>query len=343
MSATDQKVRGEYFPLGFKESFYEPYLTAEIAQLILNKATNLNHSISKWKKLGTFRFEGKKLNGESISGETSFAKIEQILKGNREYLSNGTVIPELPITWMDSSIAIQLNFYAPENGSEKSLTIELNTKGSHNYPILPRIDREGMAFSSTLDTLEKILYNVKIDLVKNSNLMLVGSNNYWLEKLITYLNTSVSLIENMLIMLYYKAKHDHSTFGWQFDEQKLGQTYSRRLTDKISWVYTITGKHLPDLTEELKALNELKAVRNHLNHFDPPVFACTIEDVADWLNRSYYIARLALKVRQTVNSSVSGNLIKLLLSKPVLYSPNDPGKVRYKQTATGYKSCFVGE
>ncbi|EPG72441.1 hypothetical protein LEP1GSC058_0203 [Leptospira fainei serovar Hurstbridge str. BUT 6] len=339
-SSTDMLVKGIYSPLAFEEGFYRKDLIKLVTKKILNRISGLDDSISKWNKRGRFNYSGKNLQGQEISGKTSFSEVENILKKNRQYLHSEGGPPELLPTWMDSSLAVKLNFYFPENGSEKSLTIELNTKGSHNYPILPNIDREGIALSSTLSTLEQMLYSSRTDLVLHAAHMFSNENDYWLEKLITFLNTAVSLIENMLIMLYYKGKHDGQLFGWKFDEEVVGGTIYVRLVDKIKWIYQITGKHLPDITSEMNALTELKAVRNHLNHFDPPTFACTIEDVANWINKGFLISNLALKIRETTMSSISPNLIKLLLAPPVKYVPHDPGKVRYKQVDSGYRSCF---
>jgi hypothetical protein len=152
---------------------------------------------------------------------------------------------------------------------------------------------------------------------------------------------SVALVDITLHQLYTKAKYDPQP-GWKFDESVLGKSFGRRLKDKIPWVGKITGRPLDDVRSELESLNEIRRLRNHLLHFDPPCMAYSIEDAAGWLNQISVIARLAWKIRLRTKSPVTEHLIQLMLLPRIVFVPRDLTLVRIPQgNTTGYASVHA--
>ncbi|MDR3046366.1 MAG: hypothetical protein LBU51_01975 [Bacteroidales bacterium] len=94
----------------------------------------------------------------------------------------------------------------------------------------------------------------------------------------------------------------------------------------MNWIIKITGRRLSNAAHEIEIFNKIKAVRNHLTHFDPPVFAYTIEDVADWLSSINEIGMLLLKIRETLNVNISEQILEMILLPRVKFVPADPGK-----------------
>jgi hypothetical protein len=127
------------------------------------------------------------------------------------------------------------------------------------------------------------------------------------------------LIDITLHQLYFIARY-RPLPGWTFDEAKLGPRRGVRIADKFAWVFKITGRHL-DGGREIPDFHVLRRVRNHLQHFDPPVFCCTLEEVAAWLNAALSIARLNWRIRQAMSASLCRGIIRLLLSPPVVFVP----------------------
>ena len=335
-----EKAHGnEYQPLQFNNDFYIKEVPSIISQEILNLLSNNNYSKNKWRSLKTFSIQWK-TNDNAINTNISFYKLTELLKSNRKYNNSIFNLPPLPLSWLDKTVEIGIPFYAPCNEEESSLTFSLDSSLGNVYPVKPKIDREGFASGSLQISLEKMLLSYRNELVNTSKEMFTPHDSYWLGKLMNFLNVSVSVVDITLTQLYYKAKYDSKLFNWKFDELKLGSTISRRITDKIKWIHSITGNHIEDISNELQTFTIIKKVRNHLNHFDPPVFAYTIEDVSTWLNSSYHIAMLLLKIRKSINSHISKILIEILLQPTVRFVPKDPGKPRYPQKNTGYKSCY---
>jgi hypothetical protein len=89
----------------------------------------------------------------------------------------------------------------------------------------------------------------------------------------------------------------------------------------------------------LRALETVKMLRNHLQHFDPPSFAYTWEEVSEWLNDVLLMVRLGQKIRAVVQPLPSVAMIELLLQRRAIFRPIDPGITRIPRSgALGYKS-----
>jgi len=215
--------------------------------------------------------------------------------------------------------------------------MEFPTALSASFPISPKLDREGRAFSSLQLMLLQSWLELRRRLVEQSHLMFEGYE--WLRDLFSYFSTIVAAVDNTLHQLYYRAKYESAVHGWQFDEQALGPPHGQRMEDKLRWVGQITGKPLEKCPVELRQFIRLKNVRNHLAHFDPPALAFTIEDVSEWLNATFHAASLLAHVRENLGEPICLPLVSLLIAKPVEWYPFDPGKRRVPQRAdVGYAS-----
>lgn len=253
-------------------------------------------------------------------------------------------LPAVRADWLDTSIEIKQPFHAPANErNDDSLTFMLASPLGDKFPIHPKIDREGRAFSSLQNMLLQSWLDLRTRLVEQSHQFFEGYD--WLRDLFMYLNTVVSSVDNTLHQIYYRAKYHDSNVGWTFDEQRLGPATARRLKDKLSWVGQITGQPLDNCKSEVAALVQLKDVRKHIAHFDPPALAFTIEDVAQWLNASFGVAKLLWAIRMRVAQPLSLPLIALLLAREVDWYPRDAGMHRVPQRPdTGYaSSCWQSQ
>jgi hypothetical protein len=166
----------------------------------------------------------------------------------------------------------------------------------------------------------------------------------WLNNLRMLLNESVSLVDITLHQLYFMAKYRGAERGWRYDETELGGRCGMRLSDKISWIGKITGRPLDDARDEWAGFVQLKAVRNHFSHFDPPCVAYTVEDICTWLNLISTVAALLWKIRAKLHAQLSRQLIEVLLLPRVEFVPLDPSAPRVPQPRDcGYGSVVWPE
>jgi hypothetical protein len=116
-------------------------------------------------------------------------------------------------------------------------------------------------------------------------------------------------------------------------------------------VALITGARL-EATKGRTALEMIRVVRNHLQHADPPIFACTWEDMTGLLNCVPRAAQLAREIRTCAGALPSSQLIELLLQRPVVFRARDPatldpGSPSYnwpcEQMGTRRRSAASGE
>ena len=122
----------------------------------------------------------------------------------------------------------------------------------------------------------------------------------------------------------------------------MGPATGRRVSDKIKWVRALSGNDL-NAPNEMRSFNELKAVRNHLAHFDPPCLAVTVDDVAGWLSKMPDLAWLLIKIRTCLGVPISGPIIQMALSPLVSVVPRDANQVRHTQRRdVGYLSSTWG-
>lgn len=346
MAATTQAIKGEYFPLRFSCSRPRIGRVKEIVTCYLNNATNEENTSSSWEKKGRFvvnwqeetKRDGQKCLEPRTSVPFSFSELCSHVRNIGKIDAKALTLP-VPSSWLDAQIIMAKNFHAPSNSGPDHLVVSLTPGISSLTPFASTLDREGVAYSNMQRFLTSAILDYRKILVESSNRML-ATDSWYLMQLSAYLNSCVALIEVTLNSIYYKAKYEHDKLGWNFDEAKLGSVRQGRLSNKFEWIGKITRKPLHDATPERLAFARLKSVRNHLHHFDPPIFAFTIEEISSWLNLADSVATLLWKIRRKIGVPLSFEHIGLLLAPLVEFVPHDPGKKRHEQPSNvGYKGC----
>ncbi|MCE9555330.1 MAG: hypothetical protein K8T91_18425 [Planctomycetes bacterium] len=181
-------------------------------------------------------------------------------------------LPDLLCDWLDVSIPMAIN--SPPG----AMIIQGETTLGEKFPLRPKLDREGFLSDSMQMSLLSSISELRRSLVEDSHDF---SSTRWIGKLRLLFFESVSLIENTLHQLYFRAKYAPRP-GWRFDQAGLGPRHGQRIMNKLQWVGLITGRSIVD-QKPVNAFRRVKDLRNHLAHLDPPVFCATMEDVAGWL------------------------------------------------------------
>jgi hypothetical protein len=269
-----------------------------------------------------------KVNGrvEHVSQPLSVEIFDEHIQSRRtfDFQKFGLDFPRC--VWLDFSLPVAMNFQA--------ITIQVQSPLGETYPYHPILDREGSLYTDVQGILFKRIKALRHGLVETSANL---GTDAWVEGLRSLVSECVSLIDGTLHQIYYRAEFGQEP-GWTFDRDALGSRIGRNLDQKMGWVFKITGQHIDVSAVDRQAFNEIKALRNHLQHFDPPSFCYTLEDAAGWLNLVPSVARLNLAIRKCVGAGLSVPLIEMLLEQPVQFFPMDPAKVRPLQDKTGYAS-----
>ena len=302
-----------------------------MAQNLLNTYLKSNHSINQLKKLKDIQISYLKdnnPNNEKTSNLISYDKIRQNIKTNKAFHASDFNLFELSCNWLDGEVAISLpQLFVDQKG--KTVKMHLNMPYGENFPIKPLLDREGIMYNSFQGAIAQKIIKIHHDLIDRSNEIF---DSDWMFDLITLISTTISLLDITLNQLYIKAEHDPFP-GWKFDRKVLRERQGRKLVDKLKWVNQITGKSLDNIKDERISLIKLKSVRNHTQHFDPPCFGYTIEDVASWLNLISDIGVLVLKVRNKIGSEGNEKLYEIISLPVVKYN----GYVLFNRTRPNNK------
>ncbi len=321
-----------------------PSLATELATQLANYYAKQSLSRNQWRKLPSQTCSWK-LHDKSSSGDGSIAITPKTsnpfhLEGIRTHLIEKRsfdhavfVLPTPDCEWLDPYVDLaNHSHFTDENGD--SVRLRIMTPLGPEFPLAPTLDREGIAHMSLQKLLLESILSHRAWLVANS---FSFDAIEWFARLRSIVSEAVSLLENTLHQFYYKAKYAPLA-TWSFDADTLVKRNSGRLKDKLQWVRQVTGNPL-NCPQGLAALDRVKTVRNHLQHFDPPVFALTLEDATGWLNDICTLAELAWMLRRNMGALPSGPLIRLLLSPRVKFapSPRTTSARRPKQTRTsGY-------
>jgi hypothetical protein len=233
----------------------------------------------------------------------------------------------------------KINWHAFDNSAPEGLAVvDGSTKQQYGerYPIVPKLIREGHSFT----TLQpQLLYHINLsrnELILRSELALTDK---WVFDLRTLINDTISIVEITLNQLYIKAEYDPLP-SWTFDLNKLGSRYGRRFEDKLGWIYKITGNQL-EAESFLPSCDNLRKLRNHMMHFDPPSLVITIEEATKWLNQIIDVGWLLIKIRQAIEAEISIHLINFILQKEAIFNPEKYFKNRLPLGIgnADYKSC----
>lgn len=288
--------------------------------LIDEHCSNIGYSRKEWKKTRKpFRCTFTNPNGTKWNSKPiNYSRLNDYIKKNYKFEYADFDFPSYNCRWLDLSIDMGVNFFlksSPNAGTPIQDWTLLDRFG-HDVHLRPQIDREGHLISSFLPGLIRRIIYQRNELINNSNEALEIN---WLFRLKELIINSISLIDITLLQLYTKAEYlPEST--WTFDKKILGEKHSRRITDKLKWVRQISGNEL-NITQELESLKILKEVRNHLSHFDPPCFAVTLEEIAEWLNMILDIATINYKIRMALNVKLSEELMSFMVQPLVEFVP----------------------
>lgn len=293
----------------------------EAAFLIVEQIFGKKKTRAAWKKdknLYTIKTRDKSGNQKS-SKPSNYIEIVRYINKNGKFDLGNFDLSEIRCFWLDFSMNNKINWHAFDNSAPEGLgVVDGCTKQQYGerYPIVPKLIREGHSFT----TLQpQLLYHINLlrnKLILGSELALTDN---WIFDLRTLINDTISIVEITLNQLYIKAEYDPLP-SWTFDINRLGSRYARRFEDKLGWIYKITGKHL-EAECYLPSCNNLRELRNHMMHFDPPSLVITIEEATKWLNQIIDVGWLLIKIRQAIGAEISIHLINFILQKEAIFNP----------------------
>ncbi|MFI5452206.1 hypothetical protein ACHMWN_08625 [Pedobacter sp. UC225_61] len=289
--------------------------------LLSNQYLRKNLSIKKWlaqRQELTLTYHDGPLNGQSSAplNYHIFSKSTRELGGFEPEKLN---LMEQHCDWMDGSMEIKLNFHI--TGDDGIFSVEsgdLQNYYGKDYPLKPALQREGRLYTSYQPQLIRRIIKDRNRLIQNSSNAL---DDDWVFDLRDLISNVISLVEIAFTQLYIKAEFDPLP-GWKFSKDKLGERHARRTKDKFKWVYQITGQQL-NIEAEMPSFDNLRELRNHLMHFDPPSFVITIEEATIWLNQILDVAMILIKMRLAIGVAISKDLINMALQPEAIFVPGD--------------------
>ena len=301
----------------------------EVSRALMNFYFKKSLSRTEWRKQKPARVRWRRGYAREY---TEYQSEPMALKDLDTALVDGVFQPkyfglfEPKCDWLDGGLLGTSKAYAPRR-------MALAIAGS-TLPLVPQLDREGVARTSFQFSLQNRIVDLRRQLVDLSHDF---ESDHWFELLRYFVSDCVSLIDTTLHQLYYHAEHARP-MGWTFDPDRLGQRHGRRLVDKLKWVSAITGKEF-NAQDEVRAFERLKDVRNHLQHFDPPCFCCSLDDAAGWLNAAVEVGRLAWKIRNAIDAPLTKELIDIILAPRIRVVPKEAGDRPPQPLDAGYASC----
>lgn len=313
---------------------------SEAAAILSEQFLGKKQSIKKWREdtnLYQFTWEEPITKKTITTKKINYKIISEHLRVNNSFDEKIFDLPTIWSGWLDRSIDISINYhYVDKNGEVLQVSDgTISQEYGEAFPLKPMLDREGHIFTTFLPQLTRRIIKQRKQLVENSHLALMHD---WVFELRNVINDSISLIDITLNQLYSKAEFSPEV-GWTFDKSKLGLKNNRRIKDKLKWVRDISGNEL-NIEAEFSKFENLRVVRNHLNHFDPPTLVITLEEAADWLNDVLYIGKILIKIRQALNTPVSLSLIELVSQRKILFNPESgfTNRSQLDSSKFGYRS-----
>ena len=269
-----------------------------------------------------------------ISKPINFRIIQRHLLKNKTYKHHELNLPELISFWMDRNINAAMNFYHKSETGEFTLEDNLLAlQYGSSFPLTPKLNQEGFLITSFLELIARRISSSRISLVNNSHHFYTSE---WLFNLKGILNDIISLVDITLNQLYLKAFYDKKK-EWKFDINEVKQRFGRRLSDKLNWVKSITGNDL-NIEKEKLSLMKLKDIRNHLNHFDPPSFVATLNEISNWLNEIFDAVKIVIRIRLCAGETINEDLIELYLQPNICFKPYAPRGEDVNNKDFGYNS-----
>ncbi|MGZ4160817.1 MAG: hypothetical protein ACXVNF_08500 [Neobacillus sp.] len=315
-------------------------VNSETAFMIVEYLFKNHQTRKKWRDDKTLYYiVGVDDGGNEVKSiELNYRRISEFIRLHGTFDRLHFNLLAMECRWMDSSLDYTINWHRFDDTGTKAISI-FDGYNEQNYgkayPIDPELDREGRSFTSLLPILIRRIIKMRISLINNSHLALTGN---WFLDLRTLISDTISIIEITFNQIYIKAEFDPMP-GWIFDKEKLGERHGRRFNDKLKWIYQISGNTV-DAEPFMKSCNNLREVRNHLMHFDPPSLVITIEEMTIWLNEVIDVGYLLIQIRKTIGVNISFDLINFILQKEAIFVPEPQYSKRIPLSAgtAGYRS-----
>lgn len=293
----------------------------DATSLVVNFLFGNLQSLNKWRK----DKKGYNINWtdqnqkRQISESINYIIISNFIRENGYFDTKKFNLPKIECFWLDFSLDIKINWHTHDETAPTGLAIH-DSVGQQQYgvkyPILPKLNREGHSFTTMQPQLLHRIVKLRNKLIENSHLALEDD---WFFDLRSLINETVSVVEITLNQIYNKAEYDPLP-NWKFDKIKVGEKHGRRFEDKLSWIFKISGNHL-GAENYIEAVNNLRELRNHMMHFDPPSLVITIEEASIWLNQVIDVGYLLIRMRKAIGAEVSLQLINFILQKQVIFIP----------------------
>lgn len=318
--------------------FYNGNKSLVIFYLLYKYCAYSKNTKEQWKRdvypyVSTFtNADGSKWNSKVIN----YKRLNEYIKNTKQFKFEDFDFPRYNCDWLDLSIDANMNFHVP-CGTTGMVIQDYSIKQRLGIEIYPQLDREGHLISTFLPQLIMRVVADRNNLISTSKNALTIN---WLFDFKELVNNSISLVDIFLMQLYTKAKYAPEK-SWKFEEAKLGSKYGRRMSDKIRWVSLITGKNL-NIESEKDAFNTLRELRNHLNHFDPPSFCASLEEIVEWLNMILSISTILYKMRECAGANISEELLTFMVQPIVKFEPQSvfSNRVQQQKSITGYKTSI---
>jgi hypothetical protein len=295
---------------------------------------NIKNNRKKWKTdikpyFCTFTGKDNKWKSQAIN----FHILKRYIHKHNHFYFKDFDFPNYNCDWLDYSIDMTLNFIHKDG----LLTQDYSRKQLFGIDIFPQLEREGHIISTFLPQLTMRVVRKRNYLIENSNLVLTID---WLLDFKDLINDSISLIDIFLMQFYTKAQFAPLK-SWNFDEAIVGSKFNRRIDDKLKWIRLITGKNL-NIENEKKDFTNIRELRNHLNHFDPPSFCASLEEIAEWMNMILSVSTILFKMRKCTESVLSEELMTLMVQPIVKFDPQKAFSERYPQpkAVSGYNTSI---
>lgn len=303
-------------------------VTNKLAAYILNKYTRENLSVTQYKKRETITITNTSITPNQ-QYQFRFDRMVNHIYSTGSFNEHPFHLPPFKEYWLDNNLEMVLLPASPGLYTESQTHFP-------NFPVRPRIEREGLMYTSFQAAIQKNISHLHETIINESNTMFNMLEPQWLNNLRMLLNESVSVIDITLHQLYFAAQYQLKP-NWTFDQNRLGVRHGVRISDKLHWIGEITGRPLGDAKEEVESFNFLRGIRNHFNHFDPPCVAFTVDDVVDWLNRIPQIGYLLWKIRDKMDAQLNPDIVKMILLPRVIVNPRYPESDRPQQPSdSGY-------
>lgn len=306
-------------------------LSRKVAASALNYLGDTDFSVSKWRRQRDVTITWTDRRGGVQRTTFRFDEVVDYLRKHGRWVPNDYGFPPLESRTLESDFTLGHDI-APRQDHTGTLRLATQLPFGADFPLKPNVDREGCIFTSfQRGILQSIMTNRR--LVVANSVDATKADFGWVNHLRGLFVDCLSAVEITLHQLYFLAEYRPKP-GWVFDQSRLGVRHGRRVADKLRWVGMITGRPLDDAREELASLHALRELRNHLNHFDPPCFAFSVEEVVNWLNLVSDIGGLLWKIRIRMGEPLSADLIEVILARPTVFVPKNPARERHDQLAT---------